>query len=126
VAALADSTTRISGVGHVRGHETDRLAALEAELRALGCHVDADEDGLTIHPKLLGGALWHTYADHRMAQAGAVLGLVVPDVELEDVTCTDKTMPEFVQLWTTMLADTEARGEARGEAGTDADRDPRP
>jgi 3-phosphoshikimate 1-carboxyvinyltransferase len=122
VAALADSTTRISGVGHVRGHETDRLAALEAELRALGCHVDADEDGLTIHPKLLGGALWHTYADHRMAQAGAVLGLVVPDVELEDVTCTDKTMPEFVQLWTTMLADTEARG----EAGTDADRDPRP
>jgi 3-phosphoshikimate 1-carboxyvinyltransferase len=119
VAALADSTTRISGVGHVRGHETDRLAALEAELRGLGCHVDADEDGLTIHPKLLGGALWHTYADHRMAQAGAVLGLVVPDVELEDVTCTDKTMPEFVQLWTTMLADTEAR------TGTN-DRDPRP
>jgi 3-phosphoshikimate 1-carboxyvinyltransferase len=118
VAALADSTTRISGVGHIRGHETDRLAALEAELRGLGCHADADEDGLTIHPKLLGGALWHTYADHRMAQAGAVLGLVVPDVELEDVTCTDKTMPEFVQLWTTMLADTEA--------GTDVDRDLRP
>jgi 3-phosphoshikimate 1-carboxyvinyltransferase len=118
VAALADSTTRISGVGHVRGHETDRLAALEAELRGLGCHADADEDGLTIHPRLLGGALWHTYADHRMAQAGAVLGLVVPDVELEDVTCTDKTMPEFVQLWTAMLADTEA--------GTQVDRDPRP
>ena len=107
VAALADGTTRISGVGHVRGHETDRLAALEAELGGVGCGAHADDDGLTIHPKLLGGSLWHTYADHRMAQAGALLGLVVPEVELDDVTCTDKTMPEFVQLWTGMLADTE-------------------
>jgi 3-phosphoshikimate 1-carboxyvinyltransferase len=111
VAALADSTTRIGGVGHVRGHETDRLAALQAELGALGSGVDADEDGLTINPKLLGGAVWHTYADHRMAQAGALLGLVVPGVELDDVGCTAKTMPEFVQLWTTMLADTDARVE---------------
>jgi len=108
VAALADGTTRISGVGHVRGHETDRLAALEAELRAVGCRADADDDGLTIHPRLLGGALWHTYADHRMAQAGALLGLVVPDVEVEDVGCTAKTMPEFVELWADMLAQTEA------------------
>jgi 3-phosphoshikimate 1-carboxyvinyltransferase len=106
VAALADSPTRIGGVGHVRGHETDRLAALEAELGALGSGVEADADGLTITPRPLAGGLWHTYADHRMAQAGALLGLVVPGVDLEDVTCTDKTMPEFVRLWTTMLADT--------------------
>lgn len=108
VAALADGATRISGVGHVRGHETDRLAALEAELGALGCRVHADDDGLTVHPRLLGGARFHTYADHRMAQAGAILGLVVPDVELDDVTCTAKTMPEFVDLWTDMLAQTRA------------------
>lgn len=109
VAALADSSTRISGVGHVRGHETDRLAALETELGALGSGAVSDEDGLTITPKLLGSALWHTYADHRMAQAGALLGLVVPGVVLDDVACTDKTMPEFVQLWTRMIADTDAR-----------------
>jgi len=109
VAALADSPTRISGVRHVRGHETDRLAALQLELRALGSGVDTDEDGITVSPKLLGGATWHTYADHRMAQAGALLGLVVPGVELDDVACTDKTMPEFVTLWTTMLADTDEK-----------------
>ncbi len=105
VAALADSATQLRGVGHIRGHETDRLAALDAELSALGCGVTQGDDGLTIHPKLLGGAPWLTYADHRMAQAGAVLGLVVPDVELDDVSCTAKTMPEFVQLWTTMIED---------------------
>lgn len=105
VAALADSPTRIRGVGHIRGHETDRLAALEAELTALGSSVSQTEDGLTIQPGVLGGALWHTYADHRMAQAGALLGLVVPGVELDDVACTAKTMPEFVDLWQQMIAD---------------------
>jgi 3-phosphoshikimate 1-carboxyvinyltransferase len=108
VAALAQGTTRISGVGHIRGHETDRLAALEAELSALGCGVSSDEDGLTINPKLLGSAVFHTYADHRMAHAAAVLGLVVPGVQLDDVGCTSKTMPDFVERWTVMLDDTEA------------------
>ena len=61
-------------------------------------------DGLTIHPRLLGGATWHTYADHRLAHAGALLGLVVDDVEIDDIGCVAKTMPEFVQLWTQMLA----------------------
>ena len=117
VAALADSPTRISGVGHVRGHETDRLAALQLELGALGSGVDTDEDGITVSPKLLGGATWHTYADHRMAQAGALLGLVVPGVELDDVACTAKTMPEFVGLWTAMLADTDAKVEPVLDAG---------
>jgi 3-phosphoshikimate 1-carboxyvinyltransferase len=108
LAALADGTSHIRGVGHIRGHETNRLDALETELGRLGAHVDQTDDGLVIHPRLLGGAVWQTYADHRMAQAGAVLGLVVPDVELDDIGCTAKTMPEFADLWTAMIAETEA------------------
>ncbi|WP_375432261.1 3-phosphoshikimate 1-carboxyvinyltransferase [uncultured Friedmanniella sp.] len=111
VAALADSTSHLHGVGHIRGHETDRLAALDAELSAVGVGVTQEQDGLTIHPKLLGGASWRTYADHRMAQAGALLGLVVPEVELDDVSCTAKTMPEFVELWTRMIEDSVTRSE---------------
>ena len=104
VAALADGTTHLHGVAHIRGHETDRLAALAAELERLGGHVNETHDGLTIHPRLLGGAVWRTYADHRMAQAGALLGLVVPEVTIDDIGCTDKTMPEFADLWQTMIA----------------------
>jgi len=105
VAALADSTSHLRGVAHIRGHETDRLAALETELDALGVHVSQTEDGLAIHPRLLHGGVWSTYADHRMAQAGALLGLVVPDIEIDDISVTSKTMPEFPELWTKMIAD---------------------
>jgi 3-phosphoshikimate 1-carboxyvinyltransferase len=105
VAALADDTSHLRGIAHIRGHETDRLAALETELDGLGCDVDQTEEGLTIRPKLLGGDLWRTYADHRMAQAGALLGLVVPEIVLDDIDCTSKTMPEFEQLWTSMIND---------------------
>jgi 3-phosphoshikimate 1-carboxyvinyltransferase len=105
VAALADGTSHLRGISHIRGHETDRLAALETELDRLGSHVSQTEYGLTIHPRLLGGDLWHTYADHRMAQAGALLGLVVPEIVLDDIGCTGKTMPEFEHLWTTMIDD---------------------
>lgn len=105
LAALADSTSHLRGVAHIRGHETDRLAALEAELERVGAGAHQTEDGLTIHPRLLGGDVWRTYADHRMAQAGAVLGLVVPEVLLDDIGCTAKTMPEFADLWTTMITD---------------------
>ena len=103
LAALADSTSHLRGIGHIRGHETNRLAALATELERLGSHVHETEDGLTIHPRLLGGDVWRTYADHRMAQAGAVLGLVVPDVQLDDIGCTAKTMPEFPDLWHSMI-----------------------
>jgi 3-phosphoshikimate 1-carboxyvinyltransferase len=103
VAALADDTTHLRGIGHIRGHETDRLAALAAELERLGGHVNETNDGLTIHPRLLGGAEWRTYADHRMAQAGALLGLVVPEVTVDDIGCTAKTMPEFADLWQAMI-----------------------
>jgi 3-phosphoshikimate 1-carboxyvinyltransferase len=114
IAALADDTSHLRGIAHIRGHETDRLAALETELDRLGSHVKQTRDGLTIHPKILGGDLWHTYADHRMAQAGALLGLLVPEVVLDDIDCTGKTMPEFEQLWMKMINDSvqAAAGEA--------------
>ena len=83
---------------------------LRAGPRAGGASAPActrHRDGLTIHPRLLGGATWHTYADHRMAHAGALLGLVVDDVEIDDIGCVAKTMPEFVELWTRMLGDAE-------------------
>jgi len=105
VAALADDTSHLRGIAHIRGHETDRLAALRTELDRVGSHVVQTDDGLTIHPRLLGGDLWHTYADHRMAQAGALLGLLVPEIVLDDIDCTSKTMPEFEQLWTKMIND---------------------
>ena len=74
-------------------------------------------DGLTIHPHVLGGAQWQTYADHRMAQAGALLGLVVPDVELDDISCTSKTMPEFADLWLAMVNASTPRPDS-GEAAS--------
>ena len=113
VAALASDTSHLRGIGHIRGHETDRLAALETELDRLGSHVRQTDDGLIIHPHVLGGDLWRTYADHRMAQAGALLGLLVPEIVLDDIGCTGKTMPEFEQLWTQMINDSaQESGEA--------------
>lgn len=103
VAALADSPTVIRGVAHIRGHETDRLAALARELGALGCEVSETEDGLRIRPRPLRGGLFHTYADHRMAMAAAVLGLRVPGLVVENVGTVAKTLPDFVELWLGML-----------------------
>ncbi|HET9648654.1 MAG TPA: 3-phosphoshikimate 1-carboxyvinyltransferase, partial [Microlunatus sp.] len=105
LAALALHTSHIHGVAHIRGHETDRLAALESNLDALGARVRQTHDGLVIHPHVLAGMTWPTYADHRMVHAGAVLGLVVDEITLDDVSCVAKTMPDFVQRWERMLAD---------------------
>lgn len=103
VAALADSPSRIVGIGHLRGHETDRLAALSAELNALGGAVTVLDDGLAIDPRPLHGGLWHTYGDHRMATAGAILGLAVDDLDIEDIVTTAKTLPEFPNLWRNLV-----------------------
>ena len=103
IAALADSETVLTGIAHLRGHETDRLAALAAELNALGGNVTETDDGLVIRPAALHGGQWRSYADHRMATAGAMIGLVVPDVEIDDIATTAKTLPQFVELWTGML-----------------------
>ncbi len=103
VAALADTPSTLRGIGHMRGHETDRLAALATEINNLGGDVSETRDGLRIHPRPLHGGVFRTYADHRMATTGALLGLVVPGIQVEDVGTTAKTLPEFVDLWTGML-----------------------
>ncbi|GAA3815071.1 3-phosphoshikimate 1-carboxyvinyltransferase [Cellulomonas soli] len=104
LAALADSPTRLRGIAHLRGHETDRLAALATEITRLGGRAEQSADGLVITPQPLTGAVWRTYADHRMATGGALIGLRVPGVRVEDVATTAKTIPDFVGLWTAMLA----------------------
>jgi 3-phosphoshikimate 1-carboxyvinyltransferase len=103
LAALADTPSRITGIAHLRGHETDRLSALTNELNKLGGKVTELEDGLEIHPAELHGGVWHTYEDHRMATAAAILGLRIDGIEVENIATTSKTMPDFVKLWQTML-----------------------
>ena len=104
LCALADGPSRLTGIAHLRGHETDRLAALAAELGAVGCGVIELDDGLEITPAPLHGAPWRAYADHRMATAGAIIGLVAPGVGVDDVESTSKTMPGFTAMWADMLA----------------------
>ncbi|MEO7123036.1 MAG: 3-phosphoshikimate 1-carboxyvinyltransferase [Lacisediminihabitans sp.] len=99
LAALADSETVLTGIAHLRGHETDRLSALATEINALGGDVTETDDGLIIRPAALHGGLWHSYEDHRMATAGAIIGLVTPGVEIDDIATTAKTLPQFPQLW---------------------------
>ncbi|MGB9012390.1 MAG: 3-phosphoshikimate 1-carboxyvinyltransferase [Aeromicrobium sp.] len=99
IAALADSPSRLTGIAHLRGHETDRLAALAVEINALGGHVTELEDGLEIQPRPLRGGTFGTYHDHRMAHAGVVLGLSVPDLFIENVETTIKTYPDFAPVW---------------------------
>ncbi|MEV4917505.1 3-phosphoshikimate 1-carboxyvinyltransferase [Streptomyces tirandamycinicus] len=104
VAALADSPSTLRGVAHLRLHETDRLAALTKEINELGGDVTETEDGLHIRPRPLHGGVFHTYDDHRMATAGALIGLAVEGVEVENVATTAKTLPDFPRMWTDMLA----------------------
>ena len=104
IAALASSSSEITGIAHLRGHETDRIKALVTEISRIGGHAEELEDGIAITPAKLSGGVWHTYADHRMATAGAIIGLRVPGIEIEDIGVTSKTMPEFPSLWQKMLA----------------------
>lgn len=104
LAVLADSPSWIRGVAHIRGHETDRLAALRTELTGIGADVTETDDGLHIRPGRLHGGRFRTYADHRMVMAAAILGLAVPDLVVEDVGTVAKTLPTFTGLWEEMLA----------------------
>ncbi|WP_319431255.1 3-phosphoshikimate 1-carboxyvinyltransferase [Mycobacterium sp. RTGN5] len=105
LAALAapGSVSRLSGIAHLRGHETDRLAALRTEISRLGGICTETDDGLVITATPLHAGTWHSYADHRMAMAGAIVGLRVPGVTVEDIATTAKTLPDFAQLWTEMV-----------------------
>ncbi len=105
LATLADGPSRISGVAHLRGHETDRLAALATEINRVGGIARETEDGLEIEPGTLHGARWHSYEDHRMATAGAIIGLRVAGILVDDITTTAKTMPNFAELWAKMLSE---------------------
>ncbi|MET9297480.1 3-phosphoshikimate 1-carboxyvinyltransferase [Streptomyces sp. NPDC003077] len=104
VAALADSPSTLRGVAHLRLHETDRLAALTKEINELGGDVTETEDGLHIRPRALHGGIFHTYEDHRLATAAAVIGLAVKGVQVENVATTGKTLPDFPSMWETMLS----------------------
>ena len=103
LCALADTPSHLRGIAHLRGHETDRLAALANEINRLGGDVTETEDGLIITPRPLQGGVFETYDDHRMATAGALLGLVVPEIDVVDIATTGKTLPRFTSMWSTML-----------------------
>ena len=104
VAALATTPSHLRGIGHLRLHETDRLAALATELNALGGHVIEHPTSLEIRPTPLHGGTFHTYEDHRLATAGALLGLVVPGMSVENMETVGKTMPTFPSLWQELVS----------------------
>jgi 3-phosphoshikimate 1-carboxyvinyltransferase len=101
--ALPGATSRLRGIAHLRGHETDRLAALSTEINKLGGQCEETDDGLVITARPLHGGTWHSYADHRMATAGAIVGLRVPGVTVQDIETTAKTLPRFADMWADML-----------------------
>lgn len=103
LAALADSPSHLRGIGHLRLHETDRLAALTREINSLGGDVVEEETALHINPAPLHGGTFHTYEDHRLATAGAVIGLVIPDILIENVATTRKTLTDFPGLWNSLV-----------------------
>jgi 3-phosphoshikimate 1-carboxyvinyltransferase len=104
LAALADEPSELTGIGHLRGHETDRLAALATDLNRSGGAVQELDDGLRIAPARLHGGPWAAYDDHRMATAGAIVGLVVDGVAVDDIGSTAKTLPQFPELWAELVA----------------------
>ena len=112
LAALASGPSTITGIGHLRGHETDRLAALAAEITGLGGAATELDEGLAIDPRPLHGGPWRAYDDHRMATAGAIVGLAVDGVRVDDIGSTSKTLPQFVELWSAMLDQTRPAPES--------------
>ena len=104
IAACATTPSELTGIAHLRGHETDRLAALSREINGLGGNCEELGDGLRITPTRMRGGAWHTYDDHRMATAGAIIGLVVNGVEVENIGTTSKTLPGFADMWAEVVA----------------------
>jgi 3-phosphoshikimate 1-carboxyvinyltransferase len=105
LCALADGASRLTGIGHLRGHETDRLQALDEVLTAVGARVEQLPDGLVIEPGPRRPALLDSYADHRMVHAAAVLGLAIEGVQAGDPGAVAKTLPDFVDRWAELLGE---------------------
>jgi 3-phosphoshikimate 1-carboxyvinyltransferase len=97
VAVFADTPTRVTGIGFIRRKETDRLAAVVAELRRCGIDADDEPDGFVIHPGTPQPAVVRTYDDHRMAMSFALLGLAVPGIQIADPGCVAKTFPTYFE-----------------------------
>ena len=104
LCTLAVEPSKLTGIGHLRGHETDRLNALETEIKRLGGKAQASETTLRISPAPLHGDLVQTYGDHRMAMFAALIGLQIPGVQIADIECVSKTFPDFTATWEAMLA----------------------
>ena len=104
LCALADSPSYLRGIGHLRLHETDRLAALAREINSLGGSVVEEPTALRINPAPLHSGTFHTYEDHRLATAGAIIGLRVKGIEVENIETTKKTLPDFPKAWAQMLS----------------------
>ncbi len=103
IAVLANSNSSLTGIAHLRGHETDRLAALVENIKSIGGDAEETTDGLIIRPRKLHGGLWKSFDDHRMATAGAVIGLVVEGILVDDIKTTSKTLPDFENMWTSLV-----------------------
>ncbi|MDQ1663585.1 MAG: 3-phosphoshikimate 1-carboxyvinyltransferase [Blastococcus sp.] len=106
LCALADGPSRLTGIGHLRGHETDRLQALDEVLTAVGARVEQLPDGLVIEPGPRRPALLDSYADHRMVHAAAVLGLAIEGVQAGNPGAVAKTLPDFQERWAGLLGET--------------------
>jgi len=109
LAVLADSPSSLRGIGHLRLHETDRLAAIANEVNALGGAVVEEESALHITPAPLHGGTFHTYEDHRLATAGAMIGLRIPGIEVENIATTQKTLPDFPGAWADLLSQVHSK-----------------
>jgi len=107
IAPFADGPTTIRGVAIIRGHETDRIAAVAAELQRAGVAVDVHDDGWTIHPGPVRPATIRTYDDHRMAMSFSLLGLRADGIEIADPDCVTKTFPTFWEALATTGAGLE-------------------
>jgi 3-phosphoshikimate 1-carboxyvinyltransferase len=105
LCALADGPSRLTGIAHLRGHETDRLQALDEVLSAIGARVEQLPDGLVIEPGPRRSALLDSYADHRMVHAAAVLGLAIEGVQAGNPDAVAKTLPDFVERWAGLLGE---------------------
>lgn len=103
LAALADSPSSLRGIAHLRLHETDRLTALTTVINRLGGSVREEESALHITPAPLHGGEFHTYDDHRLATAGAVIGLLTEGVSVENIETTRKTLPNFASMWSELV-----------------------